>query len=129
MNHLLDKIKQHQYELIKDYLPADVDKNDNLKIELINLLKKNQTQQRKIDFLGQLHAFSQAKAAFPTISIDKIGYQQKRLSVDVSNNRLNEIEALLAILETSVPGSRLENLNIKPDVISGRYILDGNQDG
>jgi type II secretory pathway component PulL len=118
-------IKVTQYELIKRYLPSDVDESANLKKVLITVLRQNQSSQRDIDFLGLLSAFTQAKVEFPTIAVNKIGYQKDRLSIDVKTGRLSEIEALYQAIETAGQAVELENLDIKPEATSGRFVLTG----
>jgi type II secretory pathway component PulL len=121
----LARIKATQYELIKRYLPSDVDESANLKKVLITVLRQNQSSQRDIDFLGLLSAFTQAKVEFPTIAVNKIGYQKDRLSIDVKTGRLSEIEALYQAIETAGQAVELENLDIKPEATSGRFVLTG----
>jgi len=121
----LSHIKGSQYELLKNYLPANIDKNDNLKKELLNLLKQNQSGKAEVYFLGLLSQFTQAKSAYTSIIISKLGYQNKRLSIDVTSNQLSQIESLLGKIESTGQAVKLENLTIKPDVISGQFVLDG----
>ena len=122
----LDRIKTTQYELIGRYLPANVGRSENLKKALIAVLKQNQSSQRKIDFLDLLSTFTQAKTKYPAITIDKIGYQKGRLSIDVRTGRLSEIEALLETIELAGRAAvKLEKLDIKPEATSGRFVLTG----
>jgi type II secretory pathway component PulL len=121
----LSNIKATQYELLKNYLPANIDQSDDLKKELISLLKQAQSGTEEVNFLELLHRFTQAKTAYSSINIGKIGYQNKRLSIDITSNQLNQLESLLEVIETTGQAAKLENLNIKPDIISGQFILDG----
>ncbi len=121
----LARIKATQYELIKRYLPSNVNASANLKKVLITVLRQNQSSRQDIDFLGLLSAFTQAKVEFPAIAVNKIGYQKDRLSIDVKTGRLSEIEALFQAIETAGQAVELENLDIKPEATSGRFVLTG----
>ena len=125
METRLSNIKVAQYELLKDYLPGDTGPSDDLKTEMINLLKQNQSGSVEVNFLELLSRFTQAKSAYSSIIIGKVGYQNKRLSIDITSNQLNEIESLLEAIESSGQAASLDNLNIKPDIISGQFVLDG----
>jgi general secretion pathway protein L len=121
----LSNIKATQYELLKNHLPANIDQSDDLKKELISLLKQAQSDTEEVNFLELLHQFTQAKTAYSSINIDKIGYQNKRLSIDITSNQLSQVESLLETIESTGQAARLENLSIKPDIISGQFVLDG----
>ncbi|MFV2032416.1 MAG: type II secretion system protein GspL [Gammaproteobacteria bacterium] len=121
----LARIEATQYQLIKPYLPDNIDASANLKKALITLLRQNQSNQQETDFLGLLSAFTQAKVEYPAIAIDKISYQKGRLSIDVKSAQLSSIEALLQVLESSGQAARLENLDIKPETTTGRFLLTG----
>jgi len=121
----LSNLKATQYELLKNYLPANIDKSDDLKKELISLLKQAQSATEEVNFLELLSLFTQAKTAYSSIIIGKIGYQNKRLSIDITSNQLNQVESLLETIESTGQAARLENLSIKPDIISGQFVLDG----
>ena len=55
--------------------------------------------------------------------VDSIGYQNRQLSIDVTSNQLREVEALLAVLEKSAQSVLLGKLSIKPNLISGQFVL------
>ncbi|MCP3852507.1 MAG: hypothetical protein GY694_20095, partial [Gammaproteobacteria bacterium] len=97
MENDLIKIKSAQYELVKDHLASNITPSDNLKKEVIKLLQHSGGDKR-VDFLGLLLEFSQARVQYSSIHIVKIGYQKQRLNVDVSSSKLNDIEALHAAL-------------------------------
>jgi len=118
-------IKAAQYEHLKDYLPANIDQSDDLKKELVNLLKQDRTGKPEVNFLELLHQFTQAKTAYSSIIIGRIGYQNKRLSIDITSNQLNHLESLLETIQSTGQAVKMENLNIKPGIISGRIVLDG----
>ena len=118
-------IKATQYELLKDYLPANLNQTDDLKKELISLLKQSQSGTEETNFLELLRRFTRAKSSFSSVIITKIGYQNKRLSIYITSNQLNELESLLEAIESTGQTAKLENLNIKPDIISGQFVLDG----
>ena len=119
------QLKSNQYELLKDYLPATIKQSDDLKKELIILLKQNQSSSEDASFLELLRQFTQAKSAYASVIIGKIGYQGKRLSIDITSNQLSDLESLLEAIESTGRPAKLENLNIKPDNISGQFVLDG----
>ena len=119
------QVKASQYELLKNYLPAGINETDDLKKELIKLLKQSESGASEVNFLELLRQFTQAKAAYSSVIIGKIGYQNKRLSIDITSNQLNELESLLEAIESTGQVARLENLTIKPDIISGQFVLDG----
>jgi general secretion pathway protein L len=121
----LSHIKTSQYELLKNYLPAGISQTDDLKNELIKLLKQSQSGGEEVNFLELLRRFTKEKASYSSVIIGKIGYQNKRLSIDITSNQLNQLESLLEVIETTGQAAKLENLNIKPDIISGQFILDG----
>jgi general secretion pathway protein L len=116
-------IKAAQYELLKDYLAADTDPSSDLKKPLIELLKQNRSDANEVRFLALLQEFTRAKTAFKSVTINKIGYQNRQLSIDVTSNQLREVEALLAVLEKSAQPVTLGKLNIKPNLISGQFVL------
>ncbi len=121
----LSDIKAAQYEQLKNYLPANIDQSDDLKNELINLLKQGQSGKAEVNFLELLRQFTQAKSVYSSIIISRIGYQNKRLSIDVTSNQLNELESLLESIESTGQAVKMENLNIKPGIVSGQFVLDG----
>ncbi len=126
MDTELARIKANQYQLIKRYLPSNIDESANLKKALIAVLKQYQASQQDINFLGLLSAFTQAKVKYPTITVNRISYQKGRLSIDVKTDRLSEIEALNQAIESAGQVVKLENLDIKPEATSGRFVLMGN---
>ncbi len=121
----LSDIKAAQYEQLKNYLSADIDQSDDLKKELINLLKQGQSGKAEVNFLELLRQFTQAKSVYSSVIISRIGYQNKRLSIDVTSNQLNELESLLESIESTGQAVKMENLNIKPGIVSGQFVLDG----
>ena len=125
----LDAIRASQYELVKEYVGPRVTKSANLKKELIKLLQENSDGQKGADFISLLLDFSQARAAFESIQIVKISYQKLRLSVDISSQKLNDVEALHAALNAKGLSAKLEKLNIKPELISGQFILEAGNNG
>ena len=74
----------------------------------------------KIVVLCELHHIQQ---------ITRIHFQKKRLSIDISSRRLKDIEALHLQLAAREISAKLENLNIKPERISARLVLRGDQNG
>lgn len=129
MQSELANVKSSQYELVKDYLGPDITAADNLKKEVIKLLQQKGDAQYQSGFLDLLLVFSQSRSAFASIEVVKIGYQQQRLSVDFSSKRLDEVEALHAALNATGLTISLERLNIKPDFISGQFVVEGGQNG
>lgn len=125
----LDAIKDSQYALVKEFVGPRVSKSSNLKKELIKLLQENNEGQGQADFLSLLLDFSQARTAFESIQIVKINYQKQRLSVDISSQKLNDVEALHAALNAKGLSTKLEKLNIKPELISGQFILEAVNNG
>jgi len=125
----LDSIKASQYELVKDYLDDDVTQSDNLKTALIKQLQAQNTGKPGSNFLGLLVEFSQARSKYASIEIVKIGYQQKRLNVDISSKQLNDVEALHAALNARGLSTRLEKLSIKPELVSGQFIIEAGING
>ncbi len=121
----LSEIKTVQYELLKNHLPSNINQSDDLKKELINLLKQSQSGEEEVNFLELLRKFTLAKTTFPSVIVSKIGYQNKRLSIDISSSQLSDIESLLEAIEATGQVTKLENLNIKPDIISGQFVLIG----
>lgn len=121
----LGQIKTSQYELLKAYLPPTTRASDNLKQALVKLLKENQAGQNEASFLDLTQTFTRAKAAHAGVKVGKITYQDKRLSIDVTSPQLSNIESLQSTLESGGHLYKLEDLNIKPDLISARVILQG----
>ena len=72
-----------------------------------------------------LDEFTRARAAHPGIDLDRIGFQGDRLSLDISSAQLANMEALLAGIRARGIEARLENLNIKPELSSGRLVMVG----
>ena len=120
----LSAVQGAQYELLKDYLPADTAPSDDMKKAMIDLLKQSQSSANEAGFLQLLQEFTRAKTGFSTVKINKIGYQNARLSIDVTSNQLTEVEALLAVLEKSGLSAQLGKLSIKPNLISGQFVLE-----
>ena len=128
LNELEDQladIKSNQYEVVKAHLPAGTTENDNLKKELIDLIKQNKSSASNSDFLSQLVVFTKAKQKYTSIIITKINFQKSRLSIDINSTKLNDVETLVKTLESSPLAVKLENLTIKPEFISGRLVLGG----
>ena len=72
--------------------------------------------------------FVRAREKFPDIEISRIGYQGDRLSFDISSGKLTDIEALLASVRQRGVQAKLESLNIKPELSSGRLVMEGGGD-
>ena len=126
----VNAIRQQQYQLLKDYLPADARQDDNLKKLVIERLKLAQTQQGEQGFISLLLDFTQAKKQYAAVNIARVSYQNKRLSIDISSQQLNDIEALhRAVLARGGIAAQLESLNIKPDIISARLVMMGEPNG
>ncbi len=129
MEDQLHTINVSQFALIKDHVGSQVSMDSNLKKEMIKLLQQNDDSRQAIDFLHLLLEFSQARAAFLSVEIIKIGYQQNRLSVDISSKQLNDVEALHAALNARGLATSLERLNIKSEMVSGQFVLQGGDNG
>jgi len=121
----LADIHQQQYELLKPYLPAATTANDNLKKLLIARMQEMQANQRDRGFLQLMLEFARARNKHPDIEISRIGFQGNRLSFDISSKQLNAIEALLASVKERGVDAKLESLNIKPELSSGRLVMAG----
>ncbi|MDH5356291.1 MAG: type II secretion system protein GspL [Gammaproteobacteria bacterium] len=121
----LAAVKASQYELVKEYLDPNVTAADNLKKEVIKVLQRKGDKQGARGFLDLLSVFSQSKQVYPAIEVVKIGYQQQRLSVDFNSRKLDDVEALHATLNATGLTVNLERLNIKPDFISGQFVVEG----
>jgi type II secretion system protein L len=128
LRHEIDEIRQQQYELVKPYLPADTVPGDNLKGLLIQRMQQLQASQREQGFLQLMLEFVRARKDYPDVEISRIGYQSGRLSFDISSKRLTDIESLLASVKKQGVAAKLESLNIKPDLSSGRLVLEGGGD-
>ncbi|MCP4488624.1 MAG: hypothetical protein GY820_15120 [Gammaproteobacteria bacterium] len=125
MENDLNEIRVEQYELVKGHLAPDARPSDNLKKDIIKLLQQDNGGAQQLDFLGLLLEFSQAMAQYPSVQIIKIGYQKQRLSVDISSGELNDVEALHAALNARGLSTQLERLNIKPEIVSGQFVIEG----
>ena len=125
----LTAIKDQQYQLLKSYLPSATTRDSNLKKLLIARLKQDQSSQSEQGFLQLLADFTQVRKQFDAVQITRIHYQKKRLSIDITSKQLKDIEALHRQIGSSEISARLENLNIKPEQISARLVLQGDSDG
>lgn len=125
LNRQLANIKHQQYQLIKDYLAAGTVETDDLKKQLIQVIKQNQANQQESDFISQLVIFTEISKQYSSIVISKIGFQQGRLSIDVTSTKLGDMEALLDLLQSSSLSAKMEDLTIKPEFVSGRLVLAG----
>jgi type II secretion system protein L len=121
-------IKQQQYELLKPYLPADTRPDANLKALLIERLQQFQASQREQGFLTLLLDFTRARSSYPDVEISRIGYQDNKLSFEISSTQLNDIEALLETVKKQGVNAKLLSLSIKPEQSSGRLVLQGGGD-
>jgi type II secretion system protein L len=121
-------IRQQQYELLKPYLPADAGPGDDLKRLLIERMQRLQASQREQGFLQLMLEFVRAREAFPKVEVSRIGFQSGRLSFDISSEKLTDIESLLASVKKQGVEAKLESLNIKPELSSGRLVLGGGSD-
>ena len=122
-------IQMQQFDTVRLYLPADTDPNSDLKRQVISRLKQLQDGQNKPDFMQLLMIFSQAQKQYPVVKVDRIGYQDGTLNVDLTSAQLKEIEALHAAIQDQGVDAKLNNLNIKPELISGRLVMRGGGDG
>lgn len=129
MEQRLSSLKTQQYELIKDYVGPTVTRNSNLKKEMIRLLQSSNSTEQQISFLHLLLEFSRARESFQSIKIEKIGYQQERLSIDISSQQLNDVESLHAALKGRGLNVDLDRLNIKPELVSGQFVVRGVSNG
>ncbi len=125
----LSSIKNNQYELIKGHVEPGVTRDSNLKKEMIKLLQNSSSSDQQTDFLHLLLEFSQARESFSSIEIVKIGYQLERLSIDISSKQLNDVESLHAALRARGLAVDLDRLNIKPELVSGQFVVKGANSG
>ena len=125
----LSAIKDQQYQLLKSYLPGATTRESNLKKLLIARLKQDQSIQGEQGFLQLLADFTQVRNQFKAVQITRIQYQNERLSIDITSKQLKDIEALHRQIGSSEISARLENLNIKPEQISARLVLQGDSNG
>jgi type II secretion system protein L len=128
LEHELDQIRQQQYELLQPYLPAASGPSDDLKRMLIERIKQLRASRQEQGFLQLMLEFVRAREKFPDIEISRVGYQGDRLSFDISSSKLNDIEALLASVKQRGVQAKLESLNIKPELSSGRLVMEGGGD-
>lgn len=124
----LSEVRTQQYTLLKPYLPQSVKADDNLKKHLIDRLKALQASQREQGFLKLLLDFTRARSAYADVDIGRIVYQGRQLNIDISSQQLKSIEALHQALLKQGLQAKLEGLNIKPELISGRLVLLGGDD-
>jgi general secretion pathway protein L len=124
----LSGIKQQQYDLLKPHLPADTSPDANLKKLLIERLQQVRADQREQGFLKLLLDFTNARSGYPAVQISRIGYQDNRLSFEISSSQLNDIEALLETVKKQGVNAKLLSLSIKPEQSSGRLELRGGDD-
>ena len=124
----LADIRQQQFVLLQPYLPAGTAPDANLKKLLIGRMKELQANQAGRGFLQLMLEFTRARAAHPDIQIARVNFQGNRLSFDISSKQLNAIEALLASVKQRGVNAKLESLNIKPELSSGRLVLEGGSD-
>jgi type II secretory pathway component PulL len=124
----LEDIRQQQFELLEPYLPAGTGPGDDLKSLLIERMQQLQASQREQGFLQLMLEFVRAREAYPDIEISRIGFQGGRLSFDISSKRLTDIESLLDKVRQQGIAAKLESLNIKPELSSGRLVLEGAAD-
>jgi general secretion pathway protein L len=125
----LNDIRQQQHQLVQSVLPDDTGPDDNFKKLLIERMKQLQAGQGEQGFIQLLADFSSTKSQYPDVHIIRIGYQNKRLNIDLSDRKLQNIEALQAVLSKKGVNAKLENLSIKPDLISARLVLRGGEGG
>ena len=124
----LAAIKQQQYDLLKPHLPADTSPATNLKKRLIERLQQVRAGQREQGFLKLLLDFTRARSSYPSVQISRIGYQDNKLSFEISSSQLNDIEALLETVKKQGVNAKLLSLSIKPEQSSGRLELRGGDD-
>jgi len=124
----LGDIRKQQYELLRPYLPAASGPDDDLKRKLIERIKQVRAGREEQGFLQLMLEFVRAREKFPDIEISRIGYQGRRLSFDISSSKLNDIESLLARVKQQGVQAKLESLNIKPELSSGRLVMEGGGD-
>jgi type II secretion system protein L len=124
----LDDIRQQQYELLEPYLPAGTNPGDDLKGLLIERMQQLQADQREQGFLQLMLEFVRARESYPNVEISRVGFQGGKLSFDISSERLNDIESLLARVKQQGVAAKLESLNIKPELSSGRLVLESDSD-
>ena len=125
----LSAIRDQQYQLLKSHLPADTTRESNLKNLLIERLRQAQSSQGEQGFLQLLVDFTEVRSKFTAVEVTRIQFQKKRLSIDISSKQLKDIEALHLQLAAREISAKLENLNIKPERISARLVLRGDQNG
>ena len=124
----LAQIRQQQFAVLQPYLPAGTTADANLKKLLIERMQALQANQGDRGFLALMLEFTRARSEYPDIEVSRIGYQGDRLSFDISSKQLNAIEALLESVKRRGIDARLESLNIKPELSSGRLVMRGGRD-
>lgn len=119
----LADIQHRQYQLVKSHLPADTMQSDDLKSKFVQLLKQNKASVGNSGLLSRLSLFTEAKQKYASIIISKIDFQKMSLSININSTKLNDVEALVETLEALPLTVKLENLTIKPELISGHLVL------
>ena len=124
----LAQVRQQQFAVLAPYLPEGTTADDNLKRLLIARMQELQANKGEQGFLALMLEFTRARSEHPGIEISRIGYQAGRLSFDISSKQLNAIEALLASVKQRGIDASLESLSIKPELSSGRLVMQGGSD-
>ncbi len=124
----LAELRQQQYELARPYLPSGTRPDANVKSLLIARLQELQASQGQRGFLALLLEFASLRNRYPEIDISRIGYQGTQLNIDLESKVLADVEALHKALVDKGIDARLQDLNIKPELISGRLVLRGGSD-
>lgn len=122
-------VRAQQYEVVKLYLPAGTRLEDDLKKRVIERLKQVQEGQNGQGFMQLLVEFSKAQKQYSAVTIDRIGYQNNALNIDLTSDQLKDIEALHVTVQEQGVEAKLENLNIKPELISARLVMSGGGNG
>ena len=124
----LAELRQQQFELARPWLPPDTRPDANVKTLLITRLQELQASQGQRGFLALMLEFANLRNRYPEVDISRIGYQGAQLNIDLESKVLADVEALHKALVDKGIDARLQDLNIKPELISGRLVLRGGGD-
>jgi general secretion pathway protein L len=119
----LEVIKQSQFELVEKRRPGLLEGPESVKLELIRFLQDNRQAPIETGPLDLLEKFSVVFQKSTELEVSRMRYQNSRLTINILSSQLATVENLQQkLLETGL-AVELDNLNIKPESITARLII------
>lgn len=117
----LDQIVNEQESLLKQ---QGLELKGSAKKTLIKVLQSQNGQLNQTDFIATFHRLLLAKAEISSLKLDKISYQNQKLTVDITATNFQDLDRLSLALKQQGFKVNVDQMNADDNLSQGRFILE-----